>query len=369
MNRDTKGCSRQKMAAWRKAAAGTRVSDACKQIARYICQHGLGVGDALPPQRDLRRTFGFSNCSLSPAMQLLVDMGLITRSNGHGTVIRDLEPLNRLTWTVGVATIDEPIRGPGAAIAWILHAMQRQIARRHSTCHVYFRDVKPRWPHRLAEFPGLSEDVEAGAIDGLIVPPEMDVAAIACAGIPAVETGFMTSAIPFAILLDYPAMIAEAVARLLDGKVRRIALVGGDLRGATLERTLREAAGADGADGVATEVLAAHPGLASGADIVGSLLQRPAARRPDALIFADDFAAAGAAQTLAAQPDYRPRLAAMANKQLPQSWALPVGRFEFDLDEIAERAVGMLGEAMLNPDLPPRQEKVQARLAESSEQW
>jgi hypothetical protein len=364
MDRNTKGCSRQKLAALRKAAAGTRVSAACKQIARYICQHGLGVGDTLPPQRDLRRDFGFSNCSLSPAMQVLVDLGLITRSNGTGTVIRDLEPLNRLTWTFGVATIDEPSRGPGAAIAWILHAMQRQIARRHSTCHVYFRDVKPLWPHRLADFPGLEEDVEAGAIDGLIVPPEMDAAAIARTGIPAVEAGYMTSAIPFAILTDVPAMIAEAATRLLDGKARRIAVVGWDSKGLDLEEIFRQAAGNNRANGVATEMIDSWASLESGAEVARALLQRPAARRPEALIFSDDFVAAGAAQTLAAQPDYRPGLASMTNQQLPQSWALPVMRFEVDLDEVAERVVGMLGEAMLNPDLPPRQEKVKAKLAE-----
>jgi hypothetical protein len=364
MDRDTHGGFRLKPTASRTATAGTRVNAACKQIARYICQHGLGVGDTPPPQSELRRDFGFSNCSLSPAMQVLVDMGLITRSNGSGTVIRDLAPLNRLTWTFGVATVDEPSRGPGAAIAWILHAMQRQIARRHSTCHVYFRDVNPRWPHRLADFPGLAEDVEAGAIDGLIVPPEMDAAAIAGAGIPAVETGFMTSAIPFAVLVDYPAMIAEAAASLLNGNVRRIALVGHDVRSGSIEEIVRQTAGGSGKNSVATETITLYPGLEAGAAVARALFQRPAAKRPDALIFADDFAAAGAAQTLAAQPDYRPRLATMANKQLPQSWALPVMRFELDLDEVAERTVCLLGEAMLNPDLPPRQERVRAKLAE-----
>jgi hypothetical protein len=362
MSKDTKGCSRQKLAALRKAVAGTRVSDACKQIARYIRQHGLGVGDTLPPQRELRRAFGFSNCSLSPAMQVLVEMGLITRSNGHGTVIRDLEPLNRLTWTVGVATIDLPMQGAGASIAWILHAMQHQIARRHSTCHVYFRGENPRWPHRLEDFPGLAEDVEAGAVDGLIVPPAMDAAAVARAGIPAVEAGFMTSAMPFAILTDVPAMIAEAATRLLDGKVRRIAVVGERFEAGALEAIVRQAAG--GKNGVATESIPWNPGLEAGGEIARALLQRPAARRPEALIFSDDFVAVGAVQTLAAQPDYRPGLATLANKQLPQAWALPVIRFEVDIDEIAARTVNMLGEVMLNPELPPRQEKVQARVAE-----
>jgi DNA-binding LacI/PurR family transcriptional regulator len=178
----------------------------------------------------------------------------------------------------------------------------------------------------------------------------------------------MTSAIPFAILVDYPAMIAEAAVRLLDGKARRIALIGVDFKGLALEEIFRQVAGGNRANGVATEVIDSWPGLESGAEVARALLQRPAAQRPEALIFADDFAAAGAAQTLAAQPDYRPGLASMANKQLPQSWALPVIRFEVDLDEVAERVVGMLAEAMLNPDLPPRQEKVRAKLAVGSEQ-
>ncbi len=342
----------------------TRVTAACKQIARFIHCSNLGVGDRVPPDRDLRRTLSLCQNTFHPAMQQLVDLGLITRSNGSGTVIRDLEPLNHLTWTVGVATVDEPIRGPGAAIAWILHAMQRQIARRHCTCHVYFRDVNPRWPHRIGDFPGLAEDVEAGAIDGVIVPPDMDAAAITRAGIPAVEAGYMTSAMPFAILTDFTAMVAEAAARLLDGKGRRIALVGGDFKGVAFEEILRQAAGGNGKNGVATEAMDCYPSLEAGGEVARAFLQRPASRRPDALIFADDFAAAGAAQALAAQPDYRPGLASMANKQLPQSWALPVLRFEIDLDEYAARTVDLLAEAMLNPALPPRQEKVKARLAE-----
>jgi len=349
------------------AAAGTRyrrppsrVTAACKQIARFIHGRGLGVGDKLPPETELRRTLGFCQNTFHPAMQRLVEMGLLTRRPRHGTVIVDLDPLNRLTWTVGLVTIDEPILGPGAAIAWILHAMQRQIARRHCTCHMYFRDENPRWPHRIVDFPGLEEDVDAGAIDGLIVPSDMDAVALARIGIPAVETGFMTSAMPFAILTDFPAMIAEAAARLLDGKVRRIALIGEVFESGAFEAIVRQAAG--GKNGVATEVIISNPGLEAGAEVARVLLQRPAARRPDALIFTDDFAAAGAAQTLAAQPDYRPGLATMANKQLPQSWALPIMRFEVDLDEVAERTVGLLGEAMLNPDLPPRQERVQARV-------
>jgi hypothetical protein len=340
------------------------VAAACKSIARYIHRQQLSVGDTLPPQRELRHTLGFSNNTLDPAMEFLVDLGVFARRPRNGTVIRDLAPLQRLTWTIGVATIDLPVRGVGASIAWVLHAIQHQIARRHSTCHVYFRDEHPRWPHRLADFPGLEEGVEAGAIDGLIVPAKMDAAAIARAGIPAVEIGLMTSAMPFAILADYPGMIAEATARLLEAKARRIALVSWRFDSGAFEEMLRQAAGGNGATGVATEVIESLPSLAAGTEVARALLQRPASRRPDALIFTDDFTAVGAVQTLAAQPDYRPGLATMANKQLPQPWALPVVRFDLDLDEVAERTVGLLAETMLNPELPPRQEKVRAKLAE-----
>lgn len=346
-------------------AGKSQVTAACKQIARLIARKGLRVGDLLPSQPELRRLLGFSNCTLAPAMRLLVEMGLITRRPRHGTLIRDLEPLKRLTWTVGVVTLDTPISGPGAAHALVLHALQSQLARHRCTCHVYFRHANPHWPHLIEDFSGLGEDITEHAIDGLIILDEMDVtsrAAFDRAGIPAVECGFFSSSMAYAILLDYPTMISEAAAKLLDRGVRKLALIGSNPGTAVSGEMVRHAAGSK--PGVATELIPANPGREAGEAVAMALLQRPADHRPDGLIFVDDFTAVGAVQALAAHSDYRPCVATLVNKQLPQSWAFPVIRFENDLQEVAARGVRMLCEAMLNPDLTPCQERLPARLAE-----
>lgn len=357
----------------RRLAVRSQVAAACKQIARYIRSHKLAVGDTLPPQEELRQTLGFSNNTLSPAMKLLVEMGLLTRSNGAGTVIRDLAPLNRLTWTIGLAVMDLPIQGPGAFHAWLLHAMQSQLSKRHCTSHNYFRVEDPQWPHhRLEDFPGLAEDVDDGAIDGLITLEVLDASAratCASAGIPLLLCGVgRCEEMPLAVLGDSRGMIADAATALIGQGARRLALVTGDDDGDPDARAfaalVQRAARANGGNDVATELLPAGIGVQSGEEAALALAQRAAARRPDAMIVVDDFTALGMARVLAAQTGDLPRMAVLAHKQFSQPWPLPVMSYEIDIAEVAAHAVKTLQESLLNPALPPRQEWVKARLAE-----
>ncbi len=351
-------------------AARSQVDTACKCIARLIHSRGLVAGDALPSERELHRLFGFSNNTLAPAMRLLVDIGLLTRRPRHGTVIRDLEPLNRLTWTIGLAIMDLPIQGPGAFTAWLVHALLSALSKRHCACHTYFRVENPKWPHhRLEDFPGFAADVEDRAIDGMIILPTLDAqgqAAFAAAGIPLLHCGVQEE-MPFAALLDFRGMIAAAAATLVAGGARRLALFDSSIRldADAFDGLVRKAAGVSGRNGLSTEKPCLVPsGVEGGVQVARAMLQLPPARRPDALIVTDDFTATGVAQVLVSQADYRPRLAASANKQLPQAWPMPVLRFEFDIDELAARAVQMLQDTLLNPALPPRQERVRPKLAE-----
>lgn len=349
----------------RRLAERSQVSAACKRIVRHICTRGLVAGDPIPSERELRRLYGFSNCTLTPAMKILVDLGLIERRARSMTRVLSLDPLHRLTWTVGVVTLDTPISGPGAAHALVLHSLQSQLARRRCVCHVYFRDANPHWPHRIGDFPGLAEDIAEHAIDGLITLDEMDVSSretFGRAGIPALECGYFSSVMPSAILLDYRAMISGAAAQLLSRGARQVALVGSNPEETVSREIMRHVV--EGTSGVQAEMIPANPGQGAGEAVARALLQRPAEHRPDGLIFVDDFTAVGAVQTLAEHPGYRPRVATLVNKQLPQAWPWPVIRFENDLEEVAARGVRMLCEAMLNPSLPPHQERVQVKLAE-----
>ena len=360
-----------KMANPRWPAAHSRVTAACKQVARYIHRQGFGVGDKLPPQTELGRILGFCQNTIHPAMRLFVDMGMLSRRTHYGTEIISLEPLNRLTWTVGLAVMDLPIQGPGAFHAWLLHALQSELAKRQCTGHTYFRIAEPHWPYqRLEDFPGLTEDVENRAIDGLITFEELDDAGRAAftrAGIPLLFCGVdACDVMPFATLGDYRDMVAAAAAALVGQGARRLALVTGgfiELDAPAFADIVRRAVGAHGGNGLATEVFSGGIGVAAGEEAARSLVERPAAQRPDALIILDDFTAAGMARALAAQGGYAPRFAVLAHKQFSQVWPLPVLRYEIDIAELAARAVKTLQEALLDPSLPPRQEWVRARLA------
>src|SRR5690625_4224160 len=75
---------------------------ACKRLIQYIHEHHLDVGDVLPPQEQLRQQIGFGHATLSRAMALLVDCGMITRKSRVGTVVENRAATIPDLWTVGV---------------------------------------------------------------------------------------------------------------------------------------------------------------------------------------------------------------------------------------------------------------------------
>ena len=209
--------------------------------------------------------------------------------------------------------------------------------------------------------------MEDGAIDGLINLLTLDAtgrAACARAGIPHLHVGYHEN-MPFAVLTDFHAMIADAVAALIGHGARRLTLVGDDIMAPpAFDALVRRLAGAVTGNGIVTEVLPGRVGVEAGARVARTLAERAADERPAAVIFVEDFAAAGAAREWVARGDYAPRLAVYANKQLPQVWPMPVLRYELDIEEQAAQGVRTMQEALLNPETPPRQEWVRARLAE-----
>lgn len=347
----------------------TRASMVSKHIARYIYQNGLGVGDKLPTQMEFCQKMGMCQDTVHLAMRHLVDIGLIARRTYHGSEIINLEGLHRLTWTIGIAAFDFPIQGPGGAGAWLLHALLSEAARRNCTCHTYLSvGEPPRTRNTFSKFAGLQDDVASQTIDGLVTLEEVDAqacAACARAGIPLLHCGFMKSTMPFAVLLDYRGMVADATTALLARGARRLALVvTPGLEVENFDDLVRRSAGPLGISGVSTEMLAVMCTMESGTRVASQMAQRSAEERPDGLIFLDDFTAVGAAHALAGMAgSYSPRLAVFSNRQLPQVWPEPVVRYELDITEVAKCAMTMLRQVLLNPSLPPWQQRVPIRMA------
>jgi GntR family transcriptional repressor for pyruvate dehydrogenase complex len=58
-----------------------------EQITNWISENGLGVGDRLPPERELAARLGISRATLSQALVALEVIGAVTVRHGDGTVL------------------------------------------------------------------------------------------------------------------------------------------------------------------------------------------------------------------------------------------------------------------------------------------
>jgi hypothetical protein len=312
---------------------------------------------------------GFSNDTLLAAMQMLVAHGGLQRQSGRGTEIRDLDALLRINWTVGIAGLSAPDSGPGAFYGAVLYRLLSRLSRANCRCNTYFRSEKPQWPHRLPDFPGLEGDVADEALDGLILLTSLDARqcrAIERNGTPVCHVGFWET-MPHATVIDRYAMVVDAMALLAARGARRPALLTGGM-----DQLLSGAQARDRVtDGCARAALAACEGIsispAPGAAtaVARQLCTRRKAQRPDALILTDDYAAQAVAEVLAAQADYRPLLVASTTRQLPLVFALPVIRFELDLDELADRAITKFRRRLLDPAADGGSDYVKAQACET----
>jgi GntR family transcriptional regulator, transcriptional repressor for pyruvate dehydrogenase complex len=60
-----------------------------EQITGWIAENGLGVGDRLPPERELAGRLGVSRATLSQALVALEVIGVVVVRHGDGTVLTD----------------------------------------------------------------------------------------------------------------------------------------------------------------------------------------------------------------------------------------------------------------------------------------
>jgi hypothetical protein len=352
-------------------AHASRVSLVYKQLARYIMMNGLKPGDLLPTQPELRRLFRVSNDTLAAIMQMLVGQGAVTRQQGVGTILVNMESLMQCGWVVGVATMTAPSIGQNSFFALLSHQILGRLFAIGCRSSTYFRCAKPHWPcHRLSDFAGLGEDVAAGRIDGLLILTSLAAAdwkGLLKQDVPAFHVG-VWDALPCGVVVDKLAMADHAI-RLFSEKGCRHIGVMMDSGDGMPERSVETHLARQG-HGVRVEGLSAVipgvlpvPGIAE--TMARAMLERPLRGRPDALIFGDDHAAQEVSRILAQSGGYRPRIAVITNRQLPMPFYLPVSRFEVDLGELADRGVRLFHERLMNPKSPERMEYVVPRWMES----
>ncbi len=67
----------------------TLASNVAEQLRAQIAEGRFGVGDYLPPQKELAERFGVGLSTIREAMQLLIAAGLLKSHPGKGTWVRD----------------------------------------------------------------------------------------------------------------------------------------------------------------------------------------------------------------------------------------------------------------------------------------
>ena len=243
----------------------------------------------------------------------------------------------RAAWTVGVASFTPDSGAAPAFFAGLHHRIVSALSRDGCRCRTYVRRERPGWPQQLDDFPGLDVDVSEGALNGLVMLTNLAPAAwdrLASCGVAACHVGPFTD-VPCGVAIDFDDFARDAAELLARLGCRHLAV--SDFLSDAL-------ACADEGDAPTGRVdgLPRCQGLDAGREAARLLLERPAEERPDGLVLADDYATMGLSEVLAQAEDYWPVIAAVTNRQVPLSYAIPVLCWELDLDELAVHAMHVL---------------------------
>jgi len=339
--------------------ASPSVRRAYREVLRYIHHHGLGNGDRLPSQAELRSDLELGNNVIGEAMQLLVSDGVLSRQRKAGTVINDTGRASQGVWTVAITQHGHEGMG--------FHAVLEYCLRKHLDAHgcedkTFFRPAPPiNRPHRLDDFHGLAEAVDAGIIDIIATTEHLKTDEPVLV--------FHLAAAPdstFGIRADYDGMITQACGAMAMRGAGHIAWCTHsrqDYLGQQHERVIRAAL--QRSERLSLQwSLARYQGtsITGGRDLAQRLLAMPKADRPDALILGDDYVTMGLTDALRDQDAYRPLIATLSNQQVPLLFALPAMRLEIDTESVARRAAEMISQQLLNPGQPTRVERYQTQL-------
>lgn len=328
-----------------------------KRLVQYFHQRGLGEGDRLPPQSELRQLLGKNNYTLSAAMGALADRGVLARKTGVGTVIHSLAPLGDVPWSLGVATLEAPAQGECSVFGDLTLRLLTACSRRGWRCSTYCRDMRNAEPARLDYFPVLAQDLAEGSLDGLVLLTTLapaDWASVRAQGLPLLHLPFWSEA-PCGLLVDEAAMVRHAVAALAARGCRRFGLASVMVPDSDTRcwRAFGKALATAGLGAGRGEWLDARFGSNGGRRIAAKLLARPPAERPDAVIVLDDYVGLGLAAALReAGGAESVALAVLVHRQRPLSFALPVYGYAIDLADLVDRAVAAMHTRLRQPDLP-----------------
>lgn len=328
----------------------SQVMNACRRIVQLVYRRGYRPLEKLPAQNELVELTGFCNNTLTPAIKLLAEAGFLEKTHKVGRVL-----LNRSAWPDQLWRIVIPYGPPDDKPGCQFAAVQLSFLLSCLQAEGCVCLCLPRLPqftgcdsHELEHFVRLAASVSEKRVDGIITSARFAPHAIkecSSCGIPVFHIG-NGEEFPLRIELDVPGVVDAAMLRFQRSGIRRPLLVessesaAGKSVSAVRRRFLELAQ--------AYEMELDEKSVFAGS--VVSLLERAdeAASGPehDGILILNDVAASAYSMSLALA-GRRPLLAVQTNRQLSLAYALPVIRYEFDVEALASTAVKLLLETIL----------------------
>lgn len=329
------------------------INMAYKQVLTYIRQNEIGIGGKLPAQSQMVEELGVGSNVLQSAMKKLEAQGVIKRKPRVGTVVNENKTTQPIDWQVGIFI--PSIHGQHTPYYAVFLELVLTRLIQYGCCYqIYNFDQFPQSHRELKKVnKQMASDLTNNILDALVVPSlseqwlvnycekiKLPLATVADHRL--VKTKHNNFLIGSDIQQDE--MIQQAVTLLATHPCKNICLISDDgpshMLGGQWEAFVNCIA-SHSIQGM--EMHMGHGLILAGRKIGQALLKMPHHARPDGLIITnDDHICLGLTDVLNQQSDYRPQITVYGCQQAPLAFALPVYRFEYNIDEMVQATVNKL---------------------------
>ena len=159
-----------------KSNQGLKTERAKRLLVRHIRERGLGRGDPLLPQNELRKKLDLGAVTISRAVQALAQEGVLRTKHRVGTYVLDPNADGRCGRVVGLATLCNTDENVSAFFSYLLRFLQT--AFHELGCQTVVFPMKQKSKEidtvSLDYFPGLERSVFQGELDAVVLAANID---------------------------------------------------------------------------------------------------------------------------------------------------------------------------------------------------
>ena len=348
----------------------TQTGSCCRAIIRYILDQELKTGDKLPSQNELRRELDFSHNSMTPAMNLLVESGMLERKRRLGTVIVDTNAVPSGLWrgalAFGVLDITPACKFETILSRYVQERVQR--AGCHVRSYILNYDKFRTCPHELSDFGLLEADLQSGRLDAVISPAFFSTTAYEQAesfSVPLCNIGGWED-VPFRVELDTRDLVSKSATILKEKCCRSITVIMDcKFQANIFEYIKSEIVGSSKYYNIKFDFIHGTGDEDDARKAADKLMSMSANERPEGLIILNDILAL-ALTSIISNYGYSPAIVVQSNKQIPLFYPVPVTKLEFDMEKLAETSINTVLNKVKHPSLPVSIENIKAKAPEEA---